>query len=132
MAHSQDFVVGGDGARLGKRQGWVAVRLERGRFVSAAFHESFGELAKANEDAGVVGIDMPIGLVDSGLRSADREARAFLAGRAATIFVVPARPVLKAKSYEEACELAQAASGQKISKHAPSPGSLRSRILPPF
>ena len=73
----------------------------------------------AQVDAGelaAVAVDIPIGLATSGPRRADVEARRQLGPRRSSVFPAPARSVLAATSYEEACALSRAASGKAISK----------------
>jgi predicted RNase H-like nuclease len=61
-------------------------------------------------------IDIPIGLADREPRSCDVAARRLLGPRRSSIFPAPARPVLKATSYDEACLLSRRACGKGISK----------------
>lgn len=68
-------------------------------------------------------IDMPIGLLDSavkGGRDCERQARALLPAKASSVFTVPCRGALKAKTYEAALRLnrASSAAGIGISKQA--------------
>jgi predicted RNase H-like nuclease len=60
----------------------------------------------------VVGIDMPIGLSDDGVRACDVAARLALRGRGAagSVFPAPVRPVLAARDYAHARELSRAAT----------------------
>ena len=69
-------VVGVDGAP----GGWVAVALEDGRVVGAAYHASFASLLEAEASAQVVAVDMPIGLPESApwRRLADGAAKEFI------------------------------------------------------
>ncbi len=62
------------------------------------------------------GIDIPIGLPPAGPRSCDVEARRMLGPRRGSVFPSPARPVLAAADYPEACTLSRVASGTAISK----------------
>ncbi len=64
----------------------------------------------------VATVDIPIGLAGHGPRACDRAARAMLGPRRSSVFPAPARAVLEAAGYEEACTLSQAASGTRISK----------------
>ncbi len=61
-------------------------------------------------------IDMPMGLPDSGPRSADIEVRRRLGPRRFSVFPSPMRSVLGAPTYEEACARSRDASGKAISK----------------
>lgn len=102
----------------GYRKGWVAVFLDDAGFVGAGCYEDFGALMEAHGDAVVLGVDMPIGLRDDGVRHADSAARAFLKGRASSVFNAPARPVLVAASYNEAAVISQRASGKGLSRQS--------------
>jgi predicted RNase H-like nuclease len=62
------------------------------------------------------GIDIPIGLATSGPRACDQEARRMLGRRRSSVFPAPAREVLTASSYEEACAASRRVSGRAISK----------------
>lgn len=63
-----------------------------------------------------VAIDIPIGLPDSGSRLADVEARRRVGLRRNSVFPAPARAVLGATTYAEACARSRQASGKAISK----------------
>lgn len=62
------------------------------------------------------GIDIPIGLAPSGPRACDREARRMLGPRRSSVFPAPAREVLGAASYEEACAISRRVGGRAISR----------------
>ena len=49
--------------------------------------------------ASVVGIDMPLGLLESGWREADRAARGLLGPRRSSVFAIPPRAVWAQASY---------------------------------
>jgi predicted RNase H-like nuclease len=66
----------------------------------------------------LIGVDMPIGLPDTPLRAADREARRFLAHRRSTVFDVPTRAVLAATSHTEANATSRRLYGRGISVQA--------------
>ncbi len=61
-------------------------------------------------------IDIPIGLADQEPRSCDVAARRALGPRRSSVFPAPARAVLEAHSYVEACALSRRACGKGISK----------------
>jgi predicted RNase H-like nuclease len=61
-------------------------------------------------------IDIPIGLAASAPRRCDVEARHLLGARRSSVFPAPARSVLGAASYEEACARSALACGKKISR----------------
>jgi predicted RNase H-like nuclease len=52
--------------------------------------------------SGVVGIDMPLGLLEDGWRVADVLARRALGRRGVTVFAIPPRPVWRQPTYAEA------------------------------
>jgi predicted RNase H-like nuclease len=62
-----------------------------------------------------VAIDIPIGLPESGPRTADVEARRRVGPRRNSVFPAPARSVLGAATHAEASARSQRASGKKIS-----------------
>jgi predicted RNase H-like nuclease len=63
-----------------------------------------------------VGVDIPIGLTAPNPRRCDLEARRLLGPRRSSVFPAPARAVLGATSYEEACTRSLEACGKKVSK----------------
>jgi predicted RNase H-like nuclease len=95
----------------GWRGGWAGALLE-GRSVRLLVLDDVpAVLAVPGVD--VVGIDMPIGLSDDGVRGCDVAARAALRGRGATgsVFPAPVRAVLATDDYAEARRLSVAATG---------------------
>lgn len=95
------------------REGWVAAMLRDGRVVSIASASSIAELAEA--DAGVIGVDMPIGLPDEPPRSCDEEARSLLGRRGSSVFPAPPRDVLRAPTYAAARALSTERYGRSVS-----------------
>ncbi len=80
----------------GCKGGWIAVAGDDGRALAYRTCASLQQLLDESPDD-VVGIDMPIGLLDAGRRggrTADAEARRLLPGFAASIFSAPVRPAL--------------------------------------
>lgn len=98
-----DLVAGVDGCR----GGWIAVFAPAsGAACEARLFRTFGEVISS--EAGVVAIDVPIGLPEvaiRGGRAACNEARARLGARQSSVFSVPARAVLAATTYREACAI---------------------------
>jgi predicted RNase H-like nuclease len=62
-----------------------------------------------------VAVDIPIGLATRDRRACDREARRRLGPRRGSVFPAPARAVLAARSYEEACAVSREVSGKGLS-----------------
>jgi len=119
-------VAGRAGAALvagidGCRTGWVVATVPVGDESPAVRVEVVAELGDVVRriDAGdlvVAGVDIPLGLPERGPRACDVLARRLLGPRRSSVFPTPARPVLAAASYEEACALSRAVSGQGISR----------------
>jgi predicted RNase H-like nuclease len=99
------WVAGADGCA----EGWVVVfRSTAGRPPKAVIFGSIASALGAPEQPKVVAIDIPIGLPkksETGGRLADREARKELKLRKSSIFPAPSRPVLRARSFQEAKDL---------------------------
>jgi predicted RNase H-like nuclease len=125
------------------RGGWVAVSLdgpeEADGAEGAEGHEGASsfrvEMVRAHETlAGVldghgsrvVGIDMPLGLPESGWREADRAARGLLGPRRSSVFAIPPRAVWEQASYHEASRRCRELTGQGLSIQA---WGLRARLL---
>jgi predicted RNase H-like nuclease len=81
----------------GCKRGWVAVTLDAAEVrVTAA-----ATLAALGID-GLAGIDMPLGLLPAGWRTADLLARRALGSRGSCVFAIPPRPVWAAPDYPAA------------------------------
>jgi predicted RNase H-like nuclease len=88
----------GDGMRVtgvdACRRGWVAVSLDGPdaagplRVGTIRVHETLAGVLDGHR-ARVVGIDMPLGLLGSGWREADRAARRRLGPRRSSVFAIP-------------------------------------------
>ena len=74
----------------------------------------------------VVGIDMPLGLLESGWREADRAARGLLGPRRSSVFAIPPRAVWEQASYQAASQRCRELTGQGLSIQA---WGLRTRLL---
>ena len=109
------------------RSGWVAVSLEgpavaadrRGpaRIDPVRMHESLAGVLDGI-GASVVGIDMPLGLLESGWREADRAARGLLGPRRSSVFAIPPRAVWAQASYQAANQRCRELTGQGFSIQA--------------
>ena len=112
------------------RRGWVAVSLDgpglvagrddgtgRIRVAAVRAHETLAGVLGGIEgdEASVVAIDMPLGLLESGWREADREARGLLGPRRSSVFAIPPREVWAQASYQAASRRCRELTGQGFS-----------------
>ena len=108
------------------RGGWVAVSLDgRLRVEGARVHTSLAGVLGGDE-ASVVGIDMPLGLLESGWRDADRLARDLLGPRRSSVFAIPPRAVWAQASYQAANQRCRELTGQGLAIQA---WGLRAKLL---
>jgi predicted RNase H-like nuclease len=78
------------------------------------------------DGTGIAGIDMPLGLLESGWREADRAARGLLGSRRSCCFAIPPRPVWAESSYPAANQRCRELTGQGFSAQA---WGLRAKLL---
>ena len=117
-------VLGADACRAG----WVGIVL-CDEDIRAYVHAEIGGLVSLAAEAGplaAVGIDIPIGLADAGLRQADLLARKAAGPRWASVFITPVRSAVGAPDYQQACELNRRLAGCGISRQA---FNLREKIM---
>lgn len=100
----------------GYRKGWVAVSLDPSGDVEVSTHPNFSEVLSLR--AQVIAVDIPIDPVGLGARPTDAAARAFVRGRASSVFPTPPRSALEARTFAEACEIARTITGKGISQQA--------------
>jgi predicted RNase H-like nuclease len=105
--------------------GWVGVRTVDGSVDRVVASEELAELVAGHPDAAVVGVDIPIGLLDAG-RRCDELARARVGPRRASVFPAPPRAALQAADYAEARRLCRECFGRGLSAQS---FALRHRIL---
>ena len=74
----------------------------------------------------IVGIDMPLGLLETGWREADRAARGLLGPRRSSVFAIPPRAVWAEASYPAANQRCRELAGQGLSMQA---WGLRTKLL---
>ena len=127
------------------RRGWVAVSLAAvslapgGPAVAVRVGPSLEALLAPDPDlAGttppeldmtgttIVGIDMPLGLLEAGRREADRAARGLLGPRRSSVFAIPPRAVWAQTSYPAANQRCRELTGQGFSMQA---WGLRAKLL---
>ena len=99
--------------------GWIAAGL-RDAAVTWQF-AAVEDIATLLPVGVCVGVDMPIGLLSSGLRQCDALARRELPGAASRVFTTPPRPVLELgpdAPNAQVQELSRALTGQGVSRQA--------------
>lgn len=77
----------------GTRSGWVAVALRDGGF-EAASTSTLAALVEGHPDAASIGVDIPIGLAQTGWRACDLAARKLLGARWPSVFLTPVAAAL--------------------------------------
>lgn len=102
----------------GCRAGWICVARGAEGAIDACCVAHVAELLRLDPRLDVLAIDVPIGLLDEGARECDREARRLLGARGSSVFPAPLRPVLAARSWEEACALRSRIEGKRMSRQA--------------
>ncbi|MEV6316534.1 DUF429 domain-containing protein [Streptomyces sp. NPDC051776] len=114
MSDSRGAVMGVDACPTG----WVGVVLRQGRFASAHAAPDLDGLLDHGRGAAVVGIDIPLGLLDSRWRQADRLAAARLGPQRARVFAVPPRQVWEEDDYAAANHRCQMVTGSGLSRQS--------------
>lgn len=103
----------------GCKTGWVVASWDDGGatpVVTIHLAKTFQEIVDAGYQ--VVAVDIPIGLPEIGTRDCDPLARKLIGPRRNSVFPAPIRPVLKAKTYLQACEIGYQADGRRLSQQA--------------
>lgn len=95
----------------GCRDGWIAV-LQCGSGLETRVLVHDDELLALFRECAVVGIDVPIGLVEKGARACDHHARRMLR-TTSSVFTAPIRPILEAPTPEEAQRIARSLQNGK-------------------
>jgi len=114
------------------RRGWVAVSLDAPGLAGGAMRVAAARVDATlagvldGGEAGLTGIDMPLGLLESGWREADRAARGLLGPRRSSVFAIPARVVWAQASYQAANRRCRELTGQGFSIQA---WGLRAKLL---
>ena len=106
--------------------GWVGVVLDGAGGTAAVFGRTVAALLEAAPPVATIGIDIPIGLLEEGVRAADLAARQVVGPRRSSVFMTPIRAALEAPSHLEANRIARARGGAGVSRQA---YGLRARIL---
>jgi predicted RNase H-like nuclease len=102
------------------RGGWCVVTLPTDGDATVEVVDRFAKVAsrQAKGQVGAVGVDIPIGLSDGPPRQCDIDARALLGDRRSSVFPAPVRPVLRARSFDQALARSRAASGVGLSQQS--------------
>lgn len=111
------FVVGVDSCRTG----WLAVLWDENDEWDVQLFPTIDDLWRTYMAAGLIVIDIPIGLPDDQVqqRACDAEARRRLSPhRHNSVFPSPSRAALEAASYEDACTINQQLTGKRLSRQA--------------
>jgi predicted RNase H-like nuclease len=112
--------------------GWVAVTLSGDAdtgappAVSVTVARTLDGLGLGLDGAGVIGIDMPLGLLAAGWRTADLLARRALGRRGSCVFAIPPRPVWEQPAYANANQSCRELTGSGMSVQA---WGLRGKLL---
>jgi predicted RNase H-like nuclease len=104
----------------GCREGWIVIQKEVARpDIRAAVIKNLADLFEEPYYPVIIGIDIPIGLTESGPRACDREARKLLRRpRSSSVFPAPIRAALTARNREEASEINRLVDGRGVGPHA--------------
>jgi predicted RNase H-like nuclease len=110
--------------------GWVAVTLSGDAgappAVSVTVARTLDGLGLGLDGADVIGIDMPLGLLAAGWRTADLLARRALGRRGSCVFAIPPRPVWEQPAYAYANQSCRELTGRGMSVQA---WGLRGKLL---
>ena len=112
--------------------GWVAVTLSVDVDADAGAPPAISVTVARTLDglgldgAGVIGIDMPLGLLTAGWRTADLLARRALGRRGSSVFAIPPRPVWEQPAYANANQTCRELTGRGMSIQA---WGLRGKLL---
>jgi predicted RNase H-like nuclease len=98
--------------------GWCGILLDAASAPRACWGPTITDLMTAAGPVELVGIDIPIGLPEDGVRECDTAARALVGPRRSSVFIVPIRAAIMAESYEEANEIARSVTGRGISRQS--------------
>jgi predicted RNase H-like nuclease len=96
------------------KKGWFAVALDRHGNWDIGIFKDIVDFWSAFQNASLILIDIPIGLPYREKRRCDIETRKLLGRRASSVFPVPCREALQAKTYSQACRINQQLLGVKL------------------
>ncbi|MDD9206928.1 DUF429 domain-containing protein [Georgenia sp. 10Sc9-8] len=102
------------------KAGWVGIAVSDGppqAYVAASI-ASLIDQARRLGPLDAVAVDIPIGLPDTGRRTADVSARAAIGGLGSSVFMTPVRPALEAPDHPTAVLVNRRLAGEGISVQA--------------
>ncbi|RMH28000.1 MAG: DUF429 domain-containing protein [Planctomycetota bacterium] len=105
-------VIGIDGCRAG----WVVCTLDRDGVATLRIEPDLARAVGSAPYADLALVDMPIGLVERGVRAADLAAKRLLRRWNARVFLTPARGVFDCDSYPDANARSRELTGKGLSK----------------
>ncbi|MFC5219156.1 DUF429 domain-containing protein [Streptomyces coerulescens] len=100
------------------KQGWVGIKLTDGAYAGSLVDVRLEALIERAGRVEAIAVDMPLGLVEKGWRTADLQARALLRARRSSVFLVPPRPVWWQLDYVAAGDLCHELTGRRPSRQA--------------
>jgi predicted RNase H-like nuclease len=98
--------------------GWIAASRDTRGAIRCWRVETLASLFADGARPGVVGLDVPIGLLPRGARECDVQARRLLGTRRSSVFPAPIRPMLTARSYADASRIRHRVEGKRVSIQA--------------
>ncbi|WP_042366115.1 DUF429 domain-containing protein [Streptacidiphilus neutrinimicus] len=100
------------------KHGWVGVGLTDGRYAGTLVETRIGALIERARDVRAVAVDMPLGLLETGWRRADLQARLRLGARRSSIFLAAPRVVWQEPDYPAAAFRCRELTGSGLSRQA--------------
>ena len=98
----------------GCRDGWIIVSEISDGLTTIEVASDFQQILHRD----LVVVDIPIGLLEKGIRLADQEARRLLGRRGCCVFTAPLRPMLTCLDYDEARNCRLGIEGKALTKQA--------------
>lgn len=98
------------------KQGWTGIRLTDGAYAGSLVDVRLDALIGRAAGVEAIAVDMPLGLVETGWRAADLEARVLLRVRRSSVFLVPPRPAWLEPDYVAAGDRCHELTGRRLSR----------------
>ena len=99
----------------GCKSGWIVV-WDRNGITSVEYLQRLPDILERKPKIAI--IDIPIGLLQTGTREADRDARQILKRRSCCVFTAPIRPMLECSSYDEARQCRLRVEGKSLTRQS--------------